>query len=1040
MKKFVHLHTHTEFSPLDGLTKISDAVEQAEKYRMPALGITDHGTLAGVPELYFETKNKPVNPILGQEFYIVPDASLKDKNEDEFVTNRHIVLLALNERGWRTLVELTSVANEPDNYYYKPRIDYDIIQQYDFDNIAVLTACLNSEIHRTLQDSRALAVEYVQAYRDMFPHLYLELQRHDINPKVTDRDLYDSDMQFMEEQEKYNRFLLNMSRKFDIPIVITNDIHYTFEHQHDVHDLLLSMQTNSEWAETKRFRFSGTGYHLKSTAEMQKMWDADIWTKSQRSIEDICNRAAGFRIQEFETTNWHFPEIPGFDDKPSAYLKRRCYKRLKKLGLSDNQVYVDRLEHELKIIRNAKFEKIFIIVEDYVNWARKNQIIVGPGRGSMVGVLVSYLLGITEIDPVKYRLLFERAINPARPSIPDFDIDFENDRVEEVIDYVRAKYGPDNVMLIGTHLHMAPRMTMKRILRALGISFYAANKITSDLPENIEISNNKREADLDAYLNDSSLKELQQVVKKHDIIAPAAKAMLGLLISYGTHAAGVVISDKRRNIVSEVPLMRIASSDKKVSQYDMNTLKKLHLVKFDFLRLTTLKSIAQAINYIGYDPFVEHTEYDDADVFKMMTDGSLTTLFQYQGGAARQCIEAMGVHTFEDLVAVNALARPGAINFLDAYIAGKRAPERIEYPCEEVKPILEYTYGVILYQEQVMEIVKDVAGWDDLGADKIKEAIKSKSSKEFDEMFDDFMNGCVSNGVSKEVAEIVWRNIDDYRSYGFNRAHAVAYSAIGYRTAYLKHHYPKEWLTAVLNTLPDKNLNEVVDEARRLKIGLLSPNINRSDKQFTLSQGGIRFGLEQIRSIGGKVSQDILDERNKNGRFTSIEDFRVRTLDYRSVNKRVYEVLERSGAFSTIGGEAGTGQDELELLGTYVTQHPLNEYREAIDPFIYNDKNINRMKQQANTYVNWGGVVTSVKAITTKKGDPMAFVKLSYYGDVKDITFFPRMWAPLAPVLRNGDVMVLTAQKEIERNAMIANKYKVVNEDFHERLRETNGR
>ena len=1024
---FVHLHCHSEYSPLDGLCRVSELVGQAERHSMPAIAMTDHGNIAGAPEFYFESHANDVTPIMGQEFYIVPDTQIKNSKENEFVANKHIILLALNLEGWRTLVELSSIANRRENYHYKPRIDYLMLKEYNFDNIAVLTACLNSEINNGLRKSTAEADVIVNMYKDLFPNLYLEMQRHDklMVDKNSERNANEDS--FHAEQESYNNYLARASGRYDLPLVITNDTHYATKDQHSVHDLLLSVQTKKEVAEQERFRFNGTGYYIKSTKEMRNLWSdkPDIWRQSQNNIEDLCQSVASFTIPEFETKTWHIPNMPGFDDDPAIYIKRKCQRRLKELNLHKNKVYKDRLKHELKVIHEANFEQIFVIVEDYVNWARAQGIIVGPGRGSMVGVLVSYLLNITEIDPIKYRLLFERAINPARPSIPDFDIDFENERIEEVIDYVRDKYGHDNVMLIGTQMHMAPRMTFKNIMRSLGIPFIEANKITTELPDTVELVNNKAVNDIDYFFDNTE--GLQTIEKNHELLRPAANALNGLLTSFGTHAAGVIISDDRRSVNHEVPTMLIPSSNKTVSQYDMEAMKKIHLVKFDFLRLSTLKSIARAIEYIGFDPLDDEAEYDDPEVFKMMSAGHLETIFQYQGGAARQCIMEMGVSTFEDLVAVNALARPGAINFLGRYIEGKRNPKNIKFPCEEVKSVLGYTYGVILYQEQVMEIVKELAGWGDLGADEIKEAIKSKSGDKFDKMFPEFIQGCVKNGISESAASDIWKNIDDYRSYGFNRAHAVAYSAIGYHTAFLKTHYPKEWMTAVLNTTPDKNLYEVIDEVRRLGIGLLPPNVNRSHHSFTLSKRGIRFGLMQIKGIGIKVSETIIKNREVNGRFNSLVDFASRMKPYASVNNKArLDILYRSGAFSSIGGETGTMEDESELLGTFVTTHPLDKYRNRLEEFIHSSENMVKLNSEFNDFVNLGGMVTNVKYILTKKNDPMGFIKISYYGESWECTFFPNIWSRMRKLPHPGDIMILRAQKDMSRRAFIAKDFKLM--------------
>lgn len=1001
--------------------------------KMPAVAMTDHGNVAGAAEFYLEAKKVGVRPLLGQEFYVVPDASIKDKSKDEYASNRHLLVIALNERGWHTLVELTSIANQRENFHYKPRVDHSILRSFSerADGLLVTSTCLNSEIAHAFRDGgKEAADQMLKFYKGIFPNFYLELQRHEIEKKyLKDKKSPKAraEQEFRDLLTEYNEYLFKARKRFKLPVVITNDSHYIDKSEHEIHDLMLAIQVKKPLSDPERFSFNGTGYHIKSVKEMKKTWAdrPEIWLESQKSMKQILKLTKNFKVSEFESTTWHIPDIPGMKKDPETVLRMKCERAMRKKGLSNNKEYVKRLKHELKVIRQANFEKIFLIVEDYVNYARKIGVVVGPGRGSMVGSLVSWLIGITEIDPVKNRLLFERAINPARPSIPDFDIDFESARVDEVIDYVREKYGPENVMLIGTQHHMGARLTLKNVLRTLEVPFNVSNEITAQMPDSAEVTNHKASGELENLFQVMESPTLKKLIKEYPILVPASIALQGLLTSYGTHAAGVVISDKGRDLRKEIPKMLITSSDTVASQYDMEAVKKLHLVKFDFLSITTLDMISQAIKLIGHNPFEDMEELHDEKTFAMMRRGDLLTVFQFQGGAMRRCLMEMGVNEFEDLVATNALARPGSINFLPQYIEGKNRPKRIPYACKEIKPILSYTYGVIVYQEQVMQIVKDLAGWDDLGADRIKEAIKSKSGKDFDEMKPLFLDGCEKNGISRKAAKQIWKNIDDYRSYGFNRAHAVAYSVVGFKTAYLKCHYPKEWLTAVLQSNPDKNFSEIVEEIRRLKIKLQLPDINKSEVHFSMNKKGIRFGLAQIKGIGVSAASAIIEERTKGGPFRSEDEFRERMAKYRAVNNKArYEALEKSGAFAGVGGKKPNSFLEMEYLGTYVTKYPLDPYREAFAKVIESDSNKRKLAQNGAT-VYWGGIVNRIKEITTKRGDKMAFVSVSYYGQAIDVTFFPEQWKVQSSRIKTDAIVALLGERDTVRDTIVSRRVRV---------------
>ena len=1029
MSQFVHLHNHSEFSALDGMTRVRELAETAKKLGQSAVALTDHGTMAGVPEFYKVCKEVGIQPILGQEFYITPDVTKKDK-EDRGGSNFHVVMYAASEMGWRILVDLSSKANTAESYYYRPRIDHSMIEEYGdaVSEIIVTTSCLSGEVSRALErEGKLAALKILRKYQSMFPNLYLELQRHP-RPSEIEEGKEDKEDEFHVLQDSLNRFLIKQSPRLGIPLLITNDSHYPNEEDERVHDLLLAMQTKSDYDDPSRFSFSGSGYHLKSNVEMKRLWKdkPNVWKDSQRSIRDIVSSTADVRIPEFETKVWHIPIVPGTERDPARVIRRRCVKRLRELGLNKKTEYTSRLDHELGVIREANFETVFLIVDEYVNFARDRGIVVGAGRGSMVGVLVSYLLGITEIDPIRYKLLFERAINPARPSIPDFDIDFENDRIDEVIEHVKDIFGAHNVMPIGTQLRMAPRGVTKEVLRTFRVPPRTANKITEGMPETAAITNHKATGDMEVFLKDYSMPELDKVFEEHPFAKTAIIRLQGLLKSYGQHAAGIIITDDRRPLLGEVPQSYVPSSGKISSQFDMDGLKTLHFVKFDFLGLSTLKMISQAKELIGFDPFEGMGQnFEDKKTFEMMSRGELATVFQLQGMAARQVIQEMGINDFEDIVATNALARPGSINFLGAYAAGKHNREgSIILECSELESILGYTQNVILYQEQVMQIVKELAGWDDLGADRIKEAIKSKSGTEFDEMKPEFIDGCVDNGIKRSAARRIWKRIDSYRSYGFNRAHAVAYSAIGFHSAYLKCHFPVEWFTSVLNNT-DKNFEDVIDEIRRLDIDLHLPDINRSSQGFSTKKSGIRFGIKHIKGIGDKSSAAIIEERENNGRFKSKKDFLKRTESVRAITSATVRALDESGAFSRFSsGQVPTREQELERLGTFVSQHPLDGWREGISELI-DAKRANFDKDKA--MVNWGGMINRISQITTKKGDQMAFVTVSYYGENHDIVFFPNTWSRWNKLKKNS-IIVVSGQRDFNRNSIIANRVKVLEE------------
>jgi len=1054
MSKFTHLHVHTEYSVLDGLARIPQLVEKAAQDGQTALAITDHGRMSGVPEFYQACHKVGLRPIIGQEFYICDDCADRTRTIDpetgkkEGPRRHHLVLLARDRRGYEILCDLSSTANDPGHYYYKPRIDYatlEGISRKDRKHLLASSTCLNGPIPQLILAGKyGSALELAQYFRELFPYFYLELQRHDYNLRnQNDRKAYDA-------QEKVNTRLIRWHQKYGFPVVITNDSHYVEPAHHSVHDLWLACQTVSLWRDATRFKFDGSGYHLKTTREMRTLWadQPDVWRSSQRTLQEYTGDIQ-LSIPELEQRSWHIPVAPRSNTEVSSaeYMRSICRKRLRVLenrgGLAaDIQTYRDRLDYELGVIFGAKFEEEFLIVRDYIEWARSRGIRVGPGRGSMAGVLAAYLMGIVDVDPVRFNLMFERALNPARPSLPDFDVDFPNSRRQEVVKYLLQRYNtsPYQAQQVGTFARGGPRSTIQRILGALGFPRNEQFAASKSLPDAALIVNLKASGDLHDLLQDE---HLHPVIKGAMVSYPSfydwATTVQNLVTGEGKHAAGIVIADDTFDLQKLVPTMMVGRGQGRgqaavVTQYDMDGLKRLGVVKFDILSLTTLDIIQDCIDLIGEDPFADMYEYEDEKVWDTLNKGACSGVFQVEGGTSRQVVRDLQIQSFEDLIAVMALGRGGANQFVGPYREGRDKGTRIILPDRRLRKILPK--GVVLYQEQVMAIGQAIGGFDNHLVDELKEAIKYKKGDEWDELKPLFFNGgelfdklsgkskgtavgALHNGCSQKVAEQIWDMIWNYRGYGFNRAHSTAYAMIAYQTAWLKTYYPAIFFCTLLSYANKEDYPVYIDEAK-LYFGLkfLPPDVNKSGSGFVVEgKRGIRYGLTAIKGVGSAACTELVENRP----FTS-EDHLRETVTRRRCNVRVIELLRRVGAFESIGtpGDEDRGQTELELLGTYVTSHPIDRYRTRIDRKIRRPLNLRALTSSQDKWCWIGGQVDRIREITTKNGYKMAFVQVKYDGvGTWDVVLFPERWEQHGPHMFKGRVVLVYGKRQVDRNSIV---------------------
>lgn len=882
---FVHLHVHTEYSLLDGSGKIDKIIKRAKELGMKSLAITDHGAMYGCVEFYKKAKEEGIKPIIGCEIYVAAKSMDIKKNDKENKTH-HLVLLVKNEIGYQNLMKIVSKA-AIDGFYYKPRVDHEYLKSHSQGLIA-LSACLAGEVSNNLlngnvEKAKEAALFYKETFKDGF---YLELQYHG-----------------MDEQLRVNEMLVNLSKELDIPLVATNDVHYIKKEDFRSHDILLCIQTGKTVDDENRMRYEPGQFHLRSKEEMYEIFSyVPEALENTVKIAEECNYDYVFHESKLP----NFPLDEGVDH--FEYLRDLCYKGLKERYKLITNELKERLEYELGIIKQMGYVDYFLIVWDFFRFSLEKGIMTGPGRGSAAGSLVAYTLGITKIDPIKYNLIFERFLNPERVSMPDIDSDFCYERRQEVIDYVVEKYGKENVSQIVTFGTMAPRACIRDVGRALNYSYAEVDRIAKMIPTSLGITIDK------ALEMNPELKEVYDTDERIKDLIDVARDLEGLPRHTSTHAAGVVIASKP--LVSYVPLTK--NEDVIVTQFTMTTLEELGLLKMDFLGLRTLTVIRDAIELIkentGTVIDLDKLDFDDKSVYEMIGKGKTIGVFQLESPGMTNFMKELKPENLEDIIAGISLYRPGPMAEIPRYIKNKNNPNDIQYETPELENILDVTYGVMVYQEQVMEIVRKLAGYSMGRSDLVRRAMSKKKHKVMEEERKNFIYGivdeegnvivpgCLRNGISEDIANKIFDQMMDFASYAFNKSHAAAYAVVAYYTAYLVHYYPTEFMAAMLNSVRG-NSDKValyVRAAKDMDIETLPPDINKSYGRFTVQNGKIRFGLAAIKNVGENPIQSIIRAREEKGEFTSFVDF-CNKVDSNSVNKRMVESLIKSGAFDCFG-------------------------------------------------------------------------------------------------------------------------------------------
>ena len=893
---FTHLHVHTEYSLLDGSNKIKEYVKRVKELGMDSAAITDHGVMYGVIDFYKECKAQGIRPIIGCEIYVAPNSRFDKEltgGEDRYY---HLVLLAENNTGYDNLVKIVS-RGFTEGYYYKPRVDMEILRECH-EGLIALSACLAGEVQRYI--SKGLVDEAKKAalrYRDCFGegNFFLELQDHGLS-----------------EQKMVNTTLLQMSRELGIPLVATNDVHYTYKEDVKPHDILLCIQTGKKLADEDRMRYEGGQYYVKSEEEMKGLfpyaWEA---VENTQRIADRCSVEIEFGVIKLP----HFEVPEGFDSW--TYLNKLCYDGLRsRYGDNENapagdtgQTLKERLDYELDVIKTMGYVDYFLIVWDFINYAKSNDIMVGPGRGSAAGSIVSYALRITDIDPIKYSLLFERFLNPERISMPDIDIDFCFERRQEVIDYVSQKYGPEKVVQIVTFGTLAAKGVIRDVGRVMDLPYAYVDSLAKMIPR----IPNEPNITIDKALKvNPELRKLYETDGQVKELIDMSKCLEGLPRHASMHAAGVVICSRPAEEL--VPLSR-GSDGAITTQFTMTTIEELGLLKMDFLGLRTLTVLRDAAALIekdkGISLDINHLDFDDKKVLASIGTGRTDGIFQLESGGMKSFMKELRPESLEDIIAGIALYRPGPMDFIPKYIKGKSNAGAITYSCPQLEPILDATYGCIVYQEQVMQIVRDLGGYTLGRSDLVRRAMSKKKQSVMEKERANFIYGneeegvpgCMANGISEQVASQIYDDMMDFAKYAFNKSHAACYAVVAYQTAYLKYYYPVEFMAALMTSVIDnpRKVAEYIMVCRGMGITILPPDINQGERGFSVDGNSIRYALTAIKSIGRPVIDAVVEERSERGPYTNLKDFITRMAD-KEVNKKAIENFIKAGAFDSLPG------------------------------------------------------------------------------------------------------------------------------------------
>jgi len=1041
MSKFTHLHVHSHYSLLDGLPKIDDLLDYAKKLGMDSIALTDHGVLYGAVEFFKKATKKGIKPIIGCETYV----AFEDMHQKRaHIDNRiyHLILLAKNKVGYKNLVKLLTKAHL-EGFYYKPRIDHESLAKYS-EGLIGLSACLKGKIPQAIlqnkiKEAKEIALEYKKIFGN--GNFYLELQHH-ANIK---------------EQKKVNDVLISFSKELKIPLVATNDVHYLRPEDADAQDTLMLINTGADINDPERLTIKADDFSLKKPEQMiEDFKHVPEAIENTLKIAEQCNFEFKFgqiRLPEFKTPN---------NQTIEQYLRKLCDQGLKKkYGAFPKKEAVDRLNYELDMIKKMGFSSYFLIVQDFVNWAKEKRIVVGPGRGSVGGSLVAYLLNITSIDPLKYELLFERFLNPSRISMPDIDLDFTDRRRDEVLEYVTEKYGKDRVAQIITFGTMAARAVIRDVGRALGYAYDYCDRVAKMIPfgHNLEKTLSKI----------PEFRQLYETDPKAETLINLAKKLEGVARHASTHACGVVISAKPLDNI--VPLQHPTQNDKNiVTQYEMHAIEDLGLLKMDFLGLKNLTTIEDTLSriYVIHKKKIdiENLPLNDRQTYKLFQKGKTIGVFQMESAGFQRYLKLLKPDEFEDLIVMVALYRPGPISLIPEYIARKQGKNRIEYIHPKLEKILKKTYGLPVYQEDLMFIAQRLAGFSLAEADVLRKAIGKKIEKLLLEQKQKLIQGMRKNGIEEGVAKKIWEWILPFARYGFNRSHSAAYATIAYQTAYLKTHYPVEFMSALLTSekADVERIGFLIDECKKMGIEVLAPDVNESWRNFSVipHKKQMRFGLFAIKNVGEGIVNTIISERKANGPFKSINDF-ISRINSKNLNKKSLDSLVKAGVFDKFaernqllhnlerllswnkenqkirsngqiglfdGTQTATSKIRLEttdpaskseklswekeLLGLFVSSHPLEDYKAILEKKSVQIASLGDSPSRRNVRI--GGIISKIKKIITKTGKPMLFMNLEDLSDRIEVVVFPSMIQKKPTLFKENKIVFVSGRLDSSRS------------------------
>ena len=1055
---FAHLHVHTEYSLLDGSNKIKEYVARVKELGMNSAAITDHGVMYGVIDFYRAAKEVGVKPILGCEVYVAPGSRFDREKVEGEERYFHLILLAENDVGYHNLMKIVS-RGFTEGYYYKPRVDREVLETYH-EGIIALSACLAGEVQKLLargnyEEAKKAAIWHEETFGK--GNYFLELQDHGLP-----------------EQKNVNQQLLRLSQDTGIELVATNDVHYTYETDVDSHDILLCIQTGKKLSDENRMRYEGGQYYVKSEEQMRELFPYALQAiENTQKIADRCNVEIEFGVLKL-------PKYDVPDGYTSwEYLQKLCYEGLERRYSKEKQEELrPQLEYELGVIHQMGYVDYFLIVWDFIHYARKNGIAVGPGRGSAAGSIVSYTLEITNIDPDRYSLIFERFLNPERVTMPDIDIDFCVERRQEVIDYVSRKYGKDQVVQIVTFGTMAARGVIRDVGRVMDLPYAYVDNIAKQIPMELGITIEK------ALIMNPELRGMYESDENVKKLIDMSKRLEGLPRHTSMHAAGVVISSKA--VDEFVPLSR-ASDGSITTQFVMTTLEELGLLKMDFLGLRNLTVIQNAIRLIeksqGIKLDIDHIDFEDKTVLDSIGTGRTEGVFQLESAGMKNFMKELKPQSLEDIIAGISLYRPGPMDFIPAYIRGKNNTDSIVYDCPQLEPILKPTYGCIVYQEQVMQIVRDLAGYTMGRSDMVRRAMSKKKTSVMEKERQNFVYGneeegvpgCISNGIDEAVANKIYDEMIDFAKYAFNKSHAAAYAVVSYQTAYLKYYYPVEYMAALMTSVMDNSgkVSEYILTCRQMGIQVLPPSVNEGESGFSVSNGAIRYGLAAIKSVSHTVIEKLCEEREERGKFTSLKDFLTRMAD-REINKRVVENFIKAGALDNLGATrkqsmmvyagimdsiaqdkknnmAGqmtlfdlAGEEEKsdfevklpdvgeyskemylgfekEVLGVYISGHPLEEYEEKwrknisrVTTDFLLDEESGRTKVEDGEKAIVGGMIVDKTIKYTKNNKTMAFITLEDLVGTLEVIIFPKDYEKNSRLLNIDDKVFIRGRVSTE--------------------------